>query len=92
MEDRTRIQLGRREDLGADCANCFGLCCVALAFAKSADFPFDGSEEPPTTALEGVWGCYDRSNQAAARCAVTWLRSDGTDSWVCTADLGAGRS
>jgi hypothetical protein len=25
--------------LRADCANCFGLCCVALPFTKSADFP-----------------------------------------------------
>lgn len=49
---RTRIQLGRREDLGADCANCFGLCCVALAFAKSADFPFDKSAGDPCTNLD----------------------------------------
>ncbi|MDX8148575.1 pentapeptide repeat-containing protein [Lentzea sp. BCCO 10_0061] len=26
------------EELKGDCANCFGLCCVALPFAKSADF------------------------------------------------------
>jgi uncharacterized protein YjbI with pentapeptide repeats len=26
--------------LTADCASCVGLCCVALAFAKSADFAF----------------------------------------------------
>jgi uncharacterized protein YjbI with pentapeptide repeats len=35
---------GRRvaaRDLTADCANCFGLCCVAPAFAKSADFAID---------------------------------------------------
>lgn len=25
-------------DLRADCASCFGLCCVALPFARSADF------------------------------------------------------
>lgn len=28
-------------DLKSDCQNCFGLCCVALPFGKSADFPFD---------------------------------------------------
>jgi len=39
--DQTRLTLGRRADLGADCANCFGLCCVALAFARSADFGYD---------------------------------------------------
>lgn len=27
--------------LRADCANCFGLCCVALPFAASADFAVD---------------------------------------------------
>lgn len=32
--------------LMSDCTNCFGLCCVALPFAKSADFPLskDGGE------------------------------------------------
>ncbi|MGW0660534.1 pentapeptide repeat-containing protein [Streptodolium elevatio] len=28
-------------DLRGDCANCFALCCVALPFAKSADFAAD---------------------------------------------------
>jgi hypothetical protein len=28
-------------ELRADCARCFGLCCVAPAFAKSADFAID---------------------------------------------------
>ncbi|SDQ93568.1 pentapeptide repeat-containing protein [Virgibacillus salinus] len=34
------------EDLHSDCKNCFGLCCVALPYAESADFPFnkDGGE------------------------------------------------
>lgn len=54
---RTRIELGRREDLGADCANCFGLCCVALAFAKSADFPFDKPAGEPCENLDGADGC-----------------------------------
>jgi len=54
---RTRIELGRREDLGADCANCFGLCCVALAFTKSADFPFDKDAGEPCSNLDGADGC-----------------------------------
>ncbi|WP_242887425.1 pentapeptide repeat-containing protein [Actinomadura litoris] len=29
---------GRMSGLKADCARCFGLCCVALPFARSADF------------------------------------------------------
>ncbi|MCQ9130913.1 pentapeptide repeat-containing protein [Streptomyces hilarionis] len=30
-----------RADLRGDCENCFGLCCVALPFARSADFAID---------------------------------------------------
>ena len=30
-----------RTDLRADCGSCVGLCCVALTFAKSADFAID---------------------------------------------------
>ncbi|MFF7970115.1 pentapeptide repeat-containing protein [Streptomyces sp. NPDC007905] len=30
-----------RSDLHGDCAQCFGLCCVALTFAASADFAVD---------------------------------------------------
>ncbi|WP_174615286.1 pentapeptide repeat-containing protein [Virgibacillus ihumii] len=34
------------DDLKSDCKNCFGLCCVALPYTESADFPFnkDGGE------------------------------------------------
>lgn len=57
MGERTRVELGRREDLGADCANCFGLCCVALAFAKSADFPFAKAAGDPCVNLDDHDGC-----------------------------------
>lgn len=57
MGERTLIQLGRREDLGADCANCFGLCCVALAFAKTVDFPFDKPAGDPCTNLDDGDAC-----------------------------------
>ena len=57
MGERTRVELGRREDLGADCANCFGLCCVALAFAKSADFPFDKAAGEPCENLTSDDAC-----------------------------------
>ncbi|MFG2576589.1 pentapeptide repeat-containing protein [Streptomyces sp. NPDC048481] len=30
-----------RAELRGDCENCFGLCCVALPFARSADFAVD---------------------------------------------------
>jgi hypothetical protein len=57
MSTRTRVALGRREDLGADCANCFGLCCVALAFTRSADFPVDKPAGDPCTNLDDVDAC-----------------------------------
>ncbi|MFF6996800.1 pentapeptide repeat-containing protein [Streptomyces sp. NPDC008313] len=34
-------EAGLRADLRADCGECFGLCCVALPFSRSADFPTD---------------------------------------------------
>ena len=37
MADRPRT----RVSLVPDCGSCFGLCCVALPFAASADFPVD---------------------------------------------------
>jgi hypothetical protein len=57
MRERTRVELGRREDLGADCARCFGLCCVALAFARSADFPFDKAAGDPCENLDERDAC-----------------------------------
>ena len=57
MGERTRVELGRREDLGADCASCFGLCCVALAFARSADFPIDKPAGDPCVHLDDADGC-----------------------------------
>jgi hypothetical protein len=57
MASRTRVELGRREDLGADCARCVGLCCVALAFATSADFPFDKPAGEPCRHLDAGDSC-----------------------------------
>ncbi|WP_345618050.1 pentapeptide repeat-containing protein [Streptomyces ziwulingensis] len=34
-------------DLRGDCAQCFGLCCVALPFARSADFALDKDAGTP---------------------------------------------
>jgi uncharacterized protein YjbI with pentapeptide repeats len=33
--------------LKSDCKNCFALCCVALPYAKSADFPFSKDDGEP---------------------------------------------
>ncbi|GAA1347240.1 pentapeptide repeat-containing protein [Arthrobacter roseus] len=47
----------RRDELAADCANCAGLCCVALAFAKSADFAFDKPAGDPCENLQDDFLC-----------------------------------
>ncbi|MFD8866964.1 pentapeptide repeat-containing protein [Streptomyces sp. NPDC059590] len=46
-----------RLDLRADCANCFGLCCVALPFAASADFAVDKPAGRPCTNLQSDFRC-----------------------------------
>jgi uncharacterized protein YjbI with pentapeptide repeats len=43
--------------LAADCANCFGLCCVALAFSASADFAIDKPAGDPCPNLRSDFGC-----------------------------------
>ncbi|EKN71612.1 pentapeptide repeat-containing protein [Neobacillus bataviensis LMG 21833] len=46
----------------ADCENCFGLCCVALPYAKSADFPLDKDSGTPCSNLRGDYRCEIHSN------------------------------
>jgi uncharacterized protein YjbI with pentapeptide repeats len=43
--------------LHADCENCFGLCCVALPYAKSADFAFDKGSGTPCRNLQADYRC-----------------------------------
>ncbi|MER5308717.1 pentapeptide repeat-containing protein [Streptomyces sp. NPDC002773] len=43
--------------LRGDCANCFGLCCVALPFAKSADFAVDKAPGEPCRNLREDFRC-----------------------------------
>jgi len=47
----------RRQHLRADCARCFGLCCVAPAFHASADFAIDKPAGRPCPNLAGDFGC-----------------------------------
>lgn len=49
--------MDRRLELVADCSSCFGLCCVALAFEKSADFPIDKRAGEPCVNLADDFGC-----------------------------------
>ncbi|MEW1720047.1 pentapeptide repeat-containing protein [Streptomyces sp. NPDC093109] len=44
-------------DLRADCENCFGLCCVALTFSVSADFPVDKKAGDPCGNLRTDFRC-----------------------------------
>ncbi|MDQ0999641.1 uncharacterized protein YjbI with pentapeptide repeats [Neobacillus niacini] len=44
-------------NLRADCENCFGLCCVALPYARSADFAFDKDSGTPCRNLQSNYLC-----------------------------------
>ena len=46
-----------REDLRADCSSCFGLCCVALTFQRSADFAIDKDAGEPCPNLQEDFRC-----------------------------------
>lgn len=46
-----------KDPLKADCANCFGLCCVALAFSRSADFAIDKDAGEPCVNLQEDFRC-----------------------------------
>lgn len=46
-----------RSSLHADCANCFGLCCVALPFSASAGFAIDKAAGEPCRNLRADFRC-----------------------------------
>jgi uncharacterized protein YjbI with pentapeptide repeats len=59
--------------LRADCARCFGLCCVAPAFAASADFAIDKPAGQPCPHLQGGFRCgihQDLRGRGFGGCAV----------------------
>ncbi|WP_205740835.1 pentapeptide repeat-containing protein [Haloactinopolyspora alba] len=65
----------------ADCANCAGLCCVALPFTASADFAIDKPAGEPCTHL-----------RADFRCGIhTRLRADGFPGCAVFDCFGAGQ-
>lgn len=45
------------KSINADCEKCFGLCCVALPFAKSADFAVDKAGGTPCQNLNSSYRC-----------------------------------
>lgn len=68
-------------DLRADCANCFGLCCVALPFTASADFAVDKPAGKPCQNL-----------LADSRCGIhSRLREEGYAGCVAFDCFGAGQ-
>ncbi|WP_075661896.1 pentapeptide repeat-containing protein [Streptomyces acidiscabies] len=52
-------------DLRGDCGSCFGLCCVALPFTRSADFAFDKPAGTPCRNLlaDHTCGIHDQLRQ-----------------------------
>ncbi|MEH7108693.1 pentapeptide repeat-containing protein [Bacillus sp. JJ1764] len=46
-----------KRQLTPDCEKCFGLCCVALPFAKSADFAFNKDGGTPCKNLQSNFLC-----------------------------------
>ncbi|PGS03793.1 MULTISPECIES: pentapeptide repeat-containing protein [Bacillus] len=48
--------------LRADCENCFGLCCVALPFAASADFAVNKDSGKPCSNLQSDFRCSIHKN------------------------------
>lgn len=70
-----------RADLAADCANCFALCCVGLAFTASQDFAVDKSAGTPCPNLA-----------ADDRCSIhTGLRGRGFQGCTVYDCFGAGQ-
>jgi uncharacterized protein YjbI with pentapeptide repeats len=60
-------------ELRADCARCVGLCCVAPAFARSADFAVDKPAGTPCTNLQADFRCgihADLRDRGFAGCTV----------------------
>ncbi|MFG2504492.1 pentapeptide repeat-containing protein [Streptomyces rubiginosohelvolus] len=55
MSERTSY--AAQPDLQADCGSCFGLCCVALPFSRSSDFPVDKSAGTPCGNLQEDFRC-----------------------------------
>ncbi|WP_144555783.1 pentapeptide repeat-containing protein [Bacillus sp. X1(2014)] len=69
------------DSLRADCINCFGLCCVALPYAKSADFAMDKEAGTPCLNLQSDFRCGIHKN----------LRKEGFRGCVGYECFGAGQ-
>lgn len=70
-----------REELRADCTNCFGLCCTALNIIASSDFPINKPAGTPCSNLQSDYGCQIHSD----------LRKKGFKGCTVFDCLGAGQ-
>ncbi|WP_129727435.1 pentapeptide repeat-containing protein [Ectobacillus funiculus] len=57
MSNKLEIDNNIQNSLRSDCSNCFGLCCVALPYAKSADFAVDKDGGTPCSNLQSNYLC-----------------------------------
>ncbi|MFC9842373.1 pentapeptide repeat-containing protein [Streptomyces sp. NPDC060223] len=81
MQDDSGTARDRRLDLEADCGECFGLCCVALPFTRSADFAIDKDAGKPCPNL-----------RTDSRCGIhTELRRKGFTGCTVYDCFGAGQ-
>jgi uncharacterized protein YjbI with pentapeptide repeats len=55
--EQVRVRAEPAARLRADCRNCFGLCCVALTFTRSADFAADKKAGDPSGHLDDGHRC-----------------------------------
>ncbi|MEU8677680.1 pentapeptide repeat-containing protein [Streptomyces sp. NPDC048560] len=80
-DDPTAVPADGRLALRADCANCFGLCCVALTLTASADFAMNKEAGKPCRNLRDDF-----------RCGIhTRLRSEGFSGCTVYDCFGAGQ-
>ncbi|WP_373886070.1 pentapeptide repeat-containing protein [Cytobacillus gottheilii] len=73
MTDRTVLNDAAEKEYKADCLTCFGLCCVALPYAKSADFAYNKDAGTPCRNLQGDFLCSIHENLRGSKfrgCAV----------------------
>ncbi|MFD5813593.1 pentapeptide repeat-containing protein [Streptomyces sp. NPDC127038] len=81
MPEEVSTSPDRRDELRADCGRCFGLCCVALPFSRSADFAIDKGAGEPCPNLRGD-----------SRCGIhTRLRDEGFTGCTVYDCFGAGQ-
>lgn len=61
-------------NLKSDCNNCFGLCCVALPYGKSADFPFnkDGGVPCRNLCSNNLCSIHDKLRETGFRGCVSY--------------------